>query len=186
MIVKLSCWKDINTTHVMFVDSDCIFNKPYNASLVLNKMAWYYVTETEEPGVKGGFDTWKVAVQRMTGLPMTKYYMANAFPFIVKKQTLEAADLFFVNKHKQPYDVFCMKELARLKINVGGGVLPYWPTIAQVFEEFEYLGWFAEHFTNDYDFYTGERRDQSPPIAQFWSHGGITEEIRTQNENILA
>jgi hypothetical protein len=170
----------------MFVDSDCIFNKPYNASLVLNKMAWYYVTETEEPGVKGGFDTWKVAVQRMTGLPMTKYYMANAFPFIVKKQTLEAADLFFVNKHKQPYDVFCMKELARLKINVGGGVLPYWPTIAQVFEEFEYLGWFAEHFTNDYDFYTGERRDQSPPIAQFWSHGGITEEIRTQNENILA
>jgi hypothetical protein len=184
MVVKLQCWRNVTSSHVMYIDSDCIFDKPYQISNISDKrIEWYY---EDDISTNRAFDTWKHAVKRMTGAPMTKYYMANAFPFIVSKVTLENAESYFTDKHKESYDSFCMKEIIRLNIPISRDVLPYWPTIARVFEEFEYLGWYVENFTNDCEFYTGTRRNHYLPLVQFWSHGGITREIQTQIERILA
>jgi hypothetical protein len=42
MIVKLTCWKDIATPYIMFIDSDCIFNKPFSPHMRIRdgKLLW--------------------------------------------------------------------------------------------------------------------------------------------------
>jgi hypothetical protein len=55
--------------------------------------------------------------------------------------------------------------------------------MATIFEEFEYLGWYSSNHTNDYKFIEGP--NSLSIRSQFWSHGGLTPEIKNEIEIIL-
>ena len=58
------------------------------------------------------------------------------------------------------------------------------PQLASIFEEFEYLGWYFYHSSNDYIFI--ERPWNAPNYSnQFWSHGGITNSCEDEIKKIL-
>ena len=52
--------------------------------------------------------------------------------------------------------------------------------MATVFEEFEYLGWFSHKFTDDYNFIEGPNELNIKIKKQFWSHGGLSENIESE------
>jgi hypothetical protein len=55
--------------------------------------------------------------------------------------------------------------------------------MATIFEEFEYLGWYSYNFTNDYIFIEGKNPKYFK--NQFWSHGGLTEEIEVEIKKMI-
>lgn len=190
MTTKLLCWKDVKTDYVAFVDSDNIFNRTFDFTTKLNlsKIRWCVLRRTDDNMrndtlLQQAFNAWGKAVQRMTHIPMDTYYMANGFPFIVLRKTLEDAEREFVRMHGESYDSFCKKEIDRIGIVCSDKIRDRFMDLATVFEEFEYLGWFAENHTADYNFV--DTRDTDTPILYFWSHGGITPSVKRQIDELL-
>jgi hypothetical protein len=52
-----------------------------------------------------------------------------------------------------------------------------------VFTEFEYIGYIAHNFTDDYEFVVNARDKQN--LKQFWSHGGINEDIKRELDELF-
>jgi hypothetical protein len=133
----------------------------------------------EQPRISNNYNNdeyrvWEKAVEDMTLQPMISYYMANGFPFILSKTTLCDADRYFEKMHGQTYDAFCIRRLNALNISVADRIRDKFTALATVFEEFEYIGWYAKHHTEDYTFVSDL---DIYPIDQYWSHGSLTPEI---------
>ena len=84
------------------------------------------------------------------------------------------------------YNDYCKKKLNELSITPNDpitGPNGKFPEMATIFEEFEYLGWYSYNYTNDYNFIEG--LNELDIRYQFWSHGGLSDEIEKQIEDIL-
>lgn len=185
MVIKASCWMDVSSEYVLFLDSDCILNTPFNpSSMIINeKPMWHVARRTPQNTQNDEFRVWEKAVQGMTGAPMKTYYMANGFPFLVKTITLANASKQFKKDHGVSYDVYCKRELEKKHIYCHHTIRQKFLEMATIFEEFEYFGWYAENFTNDYVFIEGSRNNS--PLCQYWPHGGLTPEIIKEIESVL-
>lgn len=188
MVVKCMCFKDVTTDYVAFCDSDVIFKKEYSPKCRIdpatNKIIWNILRKDATSSKSEAWRVWEKAVQRMTNEPMTTYYMYNAFPFVVKRSTLEKAYNKFVEIHKKDYDTFCEQLLHHTyKIYCQDKISDTFTTLSTIFEEFEYLGWFSEKYTNEYVFVNGPNTTHS--VTQFWSHGGLTDAIRKEIHGYL-
>lgn len=189
MVVKCMAFKDVKTDYIVFIDSDIIFKEdfsPKNRISDDNKINWSILKKNSSNSSIHEWRVWGPAVMKMTNEEMTTYYMYNGFPFIVRKDTLEKAYDKFVELHKMDYLSFCKFYLDKLNI------IPSMPIIgptgkfiemASIFEEFEYMGWFAQSFTNDYNFII-EQRDTCYCI-QYWSHEGLNENTENTIKSIL-
>lgn len=186
MIVKLTCWKDVTTPYIMMIDSDCIFKDPFSPLLRIrdNKIHWREQARTQQNTNASEFKVWEKAVEGMTFGKMETYYMANGFPFIFLTETLRGAQEFFMNMHGQTYDEFCNQRLRKLNISITDPITTRFFDLATVFEEFEYIGWYAKNHTTDYMF--SEDFCTPCPVVQYWSHGGFTPTIESELKTIVA
>ena len=81
---------------------------------------------------------------------------------------------------------FCKKNLISLNVSSKDpltGINGKFPIMSTIFEEFEYIGWFSYNHTNDYCFIEGPNTIIN--CLQFWSHGGLTEDIKINIEEVL-
>ena len=187
MVTKLMCFQDVKTKYVVYVDSDAIFNKKYNPQdLIINdKVLWHILHKDDSNKHMDDWHVWEKSVQNMTHQPMVYYYMANWFPFVLKTNTIKDAYDKFIEIHHKNYDEFCKDELEKYKIYAGTSITGNFQVLSTIFEEFEYLGWFSRNFTDDYLFIENNNKSRTPYVTQFWSHGGITEDIKKQIIKIL-
>lgn len=189
MVVKCMCFNDIKTDYILIMDCDVIFNNFFNPIDIINesgKIDWYILNKNDSNKDDDQWRVWEKSVKNMVNGDMNTYYMYNGFPFLFKRETLELAYKKFIDIHGVDYNEFCKKLLN------DNTVLPSDPIIgpdgrflimATIFEEFEYLGWYSFNYTNDYNFIEGP--NNLSIRNQFWSHGGLTEEIKNEIEIIL-
>ena len=86
------------------------------------------------------------------------------------------------------YNDFCKNKLALKGVNVNDNILGSdgkFMTMAKVFLEFDYLAWFADNFTNDYNFIEGQNKLNTKIKKQFWSHGGLSENIESEIHDMI-
>lgn len=177
MIVKAMAFLDVQTDYIIYVDSDCIFTDKYDMSILINnikKPYWYITDDVNNEGIT----VWHDVVKDMTGSKMKNYYMYNSFPFIIKTSTLKLAYDKFIEIHKKTYDEFCKEKLDHFGINVGDSIVNNFSKLSKVFTEFEFIGYVAFNFTDDYEFIINQQNKKN--LKQYWSHGGISEEIRNE------
>jgi hypothetical protein len=180
MVVKSICYKDVKTKYIVMVDSDVIFNNNICVSELIEpdgKIKWYYLTS-----IPSGHEVlvWKDSYQAMTKTVQDRYYMMNGFPFVFTTESLKSANEKFIEMHGIDYSEFCKKGCARFNIRADESVRSRFLDLAKIFEEFEWIGFYCQHFSNDYIFIDSDLRTHNKPTVQFWSHGGITPEIQNK------
>jgi hypothetical protein len=188
MVVKASCFKDVTTKYIIIIDSDSIFNVNCNLHdciLPSGKIEWYYwnniPTDTD-------VRVWKHAYESMTKTCQDVHYMVNGFPFVFTTESMKGAYDKFIEIHGVDYNTFCKNGCMRYKINVEEpicGTKGRFLDLAKVFEEFEWLGYYCHNFSADYVFISTEYGNAKKRTQQFWSHGGITDDIKNTIEKIL-
>ena len=183
MVVKCMCFMDIENDYIMILDSDVIFNDyfSYNDMMPNGKINWFFLNRTKENYNDDQWVVWQDAVFGMTNDEMSKFYMYNGFPFLFKKETLEKAYNKFIEINGLSYNDFCKNKLALNSVNVYDKITGSdgkFKIMATIFEEFEYLGWFSDKFTDDYNFIEGPNKLNMR--KQFWSHGGLSENIESE------
>ena len=61
--------------------------------------------------------------------------------------------------------------------------------MAKIFTELEWLGYYCHNFSEDYIFkpieLNNKNKNKKNILIQFWSHGGLTNDIKKQIETIL-
>jgi hypothetical protein len=194
MVIKCMCFEDVSTDYIVFVDCDVIFKSDYSPNLTFTedeqgtRIKWYVQKKNASNQNGDQWKVWAPSVEKMTRQSMSVYYMNNGFPFVVKKSTLHMAHDKFVEMHGCNYFTFCKKYLDEKRI------LPSMPIagpkgrfleMAAIFEEFEYIGWYAAHFDSDNYVFVEEPSQNANYQLQFWSHGGLTMAIEDQIKSIL-
>lgn len=175
MTVKAQAYFDVKSEYIVYIDSDCIFTKRCDLSQLLNtdgKPYWHMTDEAE------AIPIWREVVENMTQNEMKYYYMYNSFPFVIKTSTLKIANDHFIKVHKKTYEEYVKERIANNGISVNDNIVNNFFKLSKVFTEFEYIGYIAHNFTNDYEFLLNQRNKEE--VKQFWSHGGITDEIKKE------
>jgi len=184
MVVKAECYNDISSEYIAIIDSDNIFNCHLNMRNLLlpdGKIQWFYHTSP----IPSEVTVWKNSYESMTKTIQDKYYMSNGFPFIFTNTSMRMASEHFKHLHGVDYSTFCKKGCRKFNIRVEEGIRSRFLDMAQIFEEFEWLGFYCHAHSSDYVFTPHTERKAPSPLIQYWSHGGITPEIKTIIEDIL-
>lgn len=185
MVVKATCYKDVNTKYIVMVDSDVIFNNNICVSDLVEpdgKIKWYYLTSLPPGDIHL---VWKDSYENMTKTVQDRHYMMNHFPFVFTTESLKCANEKFIEIHGIDYAEFCKKGCGKFNIKTHESVTSRFLDLAKIFEEFEWIGFYCQHFSDDYIFIDSNLRTKSSPATQFWSHGGITEEIKGKIDTII-
>ena len=194
--VKADCYKDVKTKYVIFLDSDLLLKRPLNFNSLIRedkKIEWKYLKKEDDPGNQV-FSVWKKACEDATRTPKTLHYMSNGFPFIFTTKSLEEAANHFINLHNCDYEAYCHKRCRHENIQINDSTVPAFDRLSRVFTEFEYLGYFCHHFSNDYVFTTTpycrmyaqfQKDNDDSYFIQNWSHGGFNVQILKKIKQIL-
>jgi hypothetical protein len=186
MIVKCLCYKDVNTDYIAIMDCDCLLTTNLNLQTHIRNdgcIEWYYLRKADDPN-SVVWKVWKTAFEDSTLTTQNVHYMGNGFPFIFTTKSLANADQYFTSIHGIGYEEWCKNRMKNIKITES--VRKLFPILSTIFEEFEYLGFYFHNFSADYKFVaSNEPRSRKSNILQNWSHGGITEEIKSTIEQIL-
>jgi hypothetical protein len=190
-IVKATCFKDVKTKYVVIVDSDNIFNISFNIKNLIQpsgKIKWYYCDDlSKDPNA----NTWRTAYESMTKTTQNVHYMSNRHPFVFTTKSLKEASTKFHEIHGVDYNTFCKNGCMRYHIRTHepvAGSNGRFTDLSKIFTEFEWLGYYCHNFSEDYIFVstdTDEFRNRTSRLIQFWSHGGIAADIKTQIEQLL-
>lgn len=188
MIVKIESYKDIQTKYICFVDSDNIFTNPLNCIDLVKgeKIEWIYITDSmAEFKDDAVWKIWKRAYEDMTKTIQDKCFMANGFPFIFTRSSLEEASNKFISMHGVDYSEFCKKKLSDLHMEKNAKIVNSFFTLATVFTELEWIGFFCFTYSSDYNFVLKHNQETKHFIKQYWSHSGVTEQIQNEILSIL-
>ena len=178
MVIKANCFNDVKTKYIAIIDSDNIFNVEFNIKDLIEpsgKIIWRYTNIINDAKV------WRESYENMTKTPQNIHYMANGFPFVLTTKSMSDAYTKFQEIHGVDYDTFCNNGCNKYNIRVEDpitGVNGRFLDLAKIFEEFEWLGYYCHNFSEDYIFISNK-------IIQYWSHGGLTPDIKKQIEDIL-
>ena len=195
MVVKCNCFKDCQTDYIAILDSDLILQKYLKLSNLLNdngKINWYYLNKKDAGPNDHEFSVWNKACEDSNKYIFDKSYLHNGVPFLFTKKSLEDANNKFIAVHNCNYDTYCYNRCHSLCINVESAVRDIFATLATVFTEFEYLGYYCHHFSNDYIFISkidatknGTYIDNSIFFKQYWSYGGLNSNIYEEIANVI-
>lgn len=188
MVVKCMCFRDVKTDLIMYMDSDVIFNNYYSPkfSIEENKVKWIIQKRNDHNKNMEFWSVWEKSVENMTNDKMNIFYMSNEFPFILKTKTVEEAYYKFLEIHGVDYNTFCKNLLEINKVSIDdpiAGENGKFSIMSSIFEEFEYLGWYSYNHTDDYTF--TEIKGNIEFKKQFWSHGGLTDDIEIEIKKML-
>jgi hypothetical protein len=169
----------------MTVDSDNIFNAKLNVHELIYPsgiIPWYYLKDipVDHPG-----RVWKKAYEDITKTRQDNFYMQNSFPFVFTTESLRLANYKFIELHGVNYDTFCKNKCNRLNIYISDKITNHFSDLASIFIDLEWLGFYCQNFSSDYIFIDDELRTTNKPLVQFWSHGGITQEIQNKLDALI-
>jgi hypothetical protein len=186
MVIKADCFKDINTKYVVIVDSDNIFTSEFNINDLIEpsgKIKWFYCRTNS---LRACEKVWKTAYESMTKTEQNVGYMVNGHPFVFTTKSLCEAAIKFQEIHNIDYNTFCHNGCIKYNITIDAIIQSRFVDLSKVFTEFEWLGYYCHNFSDDYIFISSEFKNSSnKKLKQFWSHGGITLDIKNQIEKIL-
>lgn len=187
MVIKCLCYQDVKSEYIMIMDCDVILKKEFDIIELFTdgKINWSVLRKNPNNESESLWSVWEKSIENMVNEKMITFYMWNGFPFVFKRQTLVDADLMFQSMHQMDYNTFCKFHLTRCNISCSDpltGPDGKFPILATIFEEFEYLGWFAYNHTNDYNFIES-LSTMTSKRTQYWSHGGITPKIDEEIKN---
>ena len=183
MVVKLECYKDIETPYAMMLDSDCVFKETVTLEDIFTdgKIIWRFSVKNESSDGQE-WSVWKKSYEDQSKEIQDKYYMANGNPFIFTKDALKRASNKFIEYHGKSYLEYCAERLYHLNIGTEDPICPNFMKLATVFEEFEWYGFYCHKYQeSEYVFMSpdhpknGNGRSIWKKIKQYWSHGGIDE-----------
>jgi len=171
-VVKLECFKEVETPYVVLMDSDVMFTAPFDLRFLMQgKISWTY-SKKAVPPIGPEWTTWKEAYEAKTKTPQTIHFMSNNFPFVLTRTSMATAAEEFQKLHGVDYTAFCKARLDALQLPAGGAIRDYFAELATVFTEFEWLGFSCMHHSSD-DYYFTTNVVRNVPAKQFWSHGGV-------------
>lgn len=154
-IDKLTAWRWTSCEHLLYVDSDCMFCEPWNASrkLIGGKIELY---REKWATVASYGHFWQEVIRDYTGIHSEYEYM-RCQPIMHHTETLQAMlrhwpDL--LDRARQVTD--------------------------KRFSEYNCAGIYAAHF--DADRYVLSEGPFHSPIRAYWSYGGLTDEVRREIE----
>ena len=153
-VVKANCYKDCITHYIVILDSDLILKKNLNLQFFIKengKIEWKYLKIEDRPDYEV-FRIWKKAFEDSTFTTKNVHYMSNGFPFVFTKKSLEEAAVKFMEMHKCDYDYYCKQKCENLEIQLNDNPACIFDKISSIFTEFEYLGFFCHHYSDDYIF----------------------------------
>jgi len=150
---KMDAYRYVNTDHILFSDSDCIYTGPFTPQLLIqNKQPVLYMTPYTQ--LNDQAVAWQKVVKKHLGFSPTHEFM-RAFPILHRTRTLELL------QQDYPQVIIQAKKIQD-----------------NAFSEFNIIGAYAWMKQHPYHF----TEDCKPlPCRQFWSWGGI-ETVREQVE----
>lgn len=168
-ISKMLSYEYTDAQAIVFVDSDCCFNKYVDFSIELfeNEKPIIYKTLYEKVG---DAICWKGITEKVTGQDNIAYEYMRKLPFIFLSETLQRANNYIVEKHNVSLEHYVTSQPGRH------------------FSEFNYLGAFADlHEKENYRFKDTEIEGHGNTyLKQGWSWGGLTPEIKAELEAVTA
>ena len=179
MVVKTMCYNDVSTKYIAIVDSDNIFNKSLNLYDLLmddGRIPWHYKSPVP---ASHEICVWKESYENMTKTKQDRYYMQNGFPFIFTAESMRLANNKFIEIHGIDYATFCKNGCQKFNIQVEDSICKRFLDLAKIFEEFEWLGFYCQTYSDDYIFINSIDKSKPSQLLQFWSYGGITPEIKS-------
>jgi hypothetical protein len=196
MEIKANCYKDCESEYIILLDSDLLLKKPLNFDNLLKedgKIEWKYLKKEDNPS-NSVFTVWNRACEDSNKCQKNVHYMSNGFPFIFTKRSLQEASNKFIEMHNCDYETYCLNRCGNYNIKVGESTTHIFDRLSQVFTEFEYLGYYCHHFSNDYIFTTTpyckmdaqfRNNNEESYFIQNWSHGGIDNNAQNIINQIL-
>lgn len=155
-IDKVGAYRYTDNAYLLYTDSDCIYYEPFYAMSMLDNSK-IILPRTPYRELSGNVLNWQSIVKKMTGID-TEYEYMRAFPMMFHRDTCTLLD------NNAIYNNY--------KHNV----------VQREFTEFNALGAIAE--TNHPELYKFTSKTPVIRATQYWSWGGITDEIRQQLETI--
>jgi len=159
---KLFCDQFCGSPYVLVLDSDCILTQELKPEdlFIEGKPVWLYES------VPDGASPWPPIVQEALGFKPEFEFMRR-HPFLMPKDELVAFRQFMFNKHGEALNVWLKKR-------------PY-----RRFSEFNSFG--AWCYNQRYNAFTWMSPAEFPTyVKQFWSWGGLTQEIKNEIEILLS
>jgi len=154
---KLDAYKYVDTEHILFSDSDCMYTGPFDVRdrFVDNKPILYITPYSQLPP-QGGH--WQQTVEKNLGFKPTHECM-RSFPILHRTQTL----------------IDLAKDYPKLIDNARS-------IQDNDFSEFNLIGAYAMLHNHPYHF----TEDCQPiPCKQYWSWGGLSEEIQQEIQGFI-
>lgn len=195
-VVKLDCHARVGTDWVMLLDSDTLFHGPLGLRDLLaedGRFRWRVADRSAANEHNERWQVWGDVVLRLTGEPMRRYYGANGFPFLFRRETLRAAARHFERVHGLGYDAHCLDwarrhGATREHLEAGGRV--GFAALSKAFSEFSWIGWYAERHSDDYLFepmpeMNATLTEVSPWASSFWSHAGLDPTLQGQVSDLI-
>lgn len=164
-VCKLNADRLLNSDLILFVDSDCVFHRPFSPAAftkegkpILLKERWERFSH-DHP-----VHCWKAITERHTSFPVAFEYMRR-LPIIHHRDALR------VVREAQP-------ELSSSLLSRSD----------REFSEFNLIGAYADHVIPGKYWMLEVGVDPLPEVVceQFWSWGGISEDIRLRMEAMLS
>lgn len=167
-VSKIQAYKYTDAEAIIFIDSDCCFNKYVNLQSELFQEGKPIVYKTMYEKV-GEAICWKGITEKTIGESLEYEYMRR-LPFVFLSKTLRSADLFFKLKHGKESEEYILAQPGRH------------------FSEFNYMGAYADLFEKENYCIKDTEIDGFGNIylKQFWSWSNLTIEEKEELEALTA
>lgn len=164
-ISKLNADIYCESEYVLYVDSDCVFTKPFDCnSLFFNGKPIVYKTHYDKVG---DAICWKEITEKTLNRPVEWEFMRR-LPLLYKSETIKDLREYIELIHGKDLETYVVSQPNRH------------------YSEFNSLGAFAYFFCNEeYHFHDTDYGIDENCLVQHFSWGGITAEIREKIEGYL-
>lgn len=173
MVAK--CYADIvsDADHIVFHDSDCLFTQPVTPETFLRdgKIMWNYTPW--EHSREDERNAWVPVMTKFMRGKVDHNFMTR-HPFVWPRWLFRALRDYTAKAHGMELLDYIMAQASE--------------ATCLTFSEFNCAGAYAWQHQREHFHWLDTTKDEIPPtvIRQFWSRGGITDEIKAEMEAILA
>ena len=164
-ITKLEADRYTDADFILFTDSDTLFTQPVTPK-DFTREGKPLILKTKYEKVESAI-IWKAVTEKALGFPIAFEFMRR-LPFCYHSSTLNAVRNHIKERHNKDYSDYIQTQPNR------------------AFSEFNTVGAYADKFEQDkYDFQDTDEGLPTLYVRQFWSWGGLTEEVMAEIEKIL-
>lgn len=165
-ITKICADQYSDADYIMFGDSDTLITQPLKPEYLFREDKPIILKTSYEK--IGNTVPWKSVTQKALGFDVQFEFMRR-HPFLYRSDTLKEFRAYMKQLHGKEVGEYINKQPDR------------------AFSEFNAIGAFADKFEHDKYYFQDTETEPLPPlyVRQFWSWGGITNEVLEELNNIL-